>query len=212
MKSVFIFLIMACVLSMSVFALTVSRSVPNNVVPNSIIQISYTVTPPPDNWFVGIEESVNGGCSFEGQDHIQFPQMAGSGNTFSIPLNIGGGTSCVLSGDWIFSVDGINPITTNFADVVINISGNCTPACVGRVCGVDGCGGSCGSCSANMMCSNGQCVSLPPGPSPTPSPSVTPNNQTGSCWYANSSGKCILSQGLGIFIIILIIFYLVFIR
>jgi C1A family cysteine protease/chitodextrinase len=39
-------------------------------------------------------------------------------------------------------------------------SGTCTPACSGKVCGSDGCGGSCGSCSSSQTCdSSGQCSS-----------------------------------------------------
>ena len=34
----------------------------------------------------------------------------------------------------------------------------CTPNCEGKVCGDDGCGGSCGTCSDNQMCKEGQCV------------------------------------------------------
>ena len=35
---------------------------------------------------------------------------------------------------------------------------NCTPACEGRACGDDGCGGSCGSCSSVTVCSGGACT------------------------------------------------------
>ena len=34
----------------------------------------------------------------------------------------------------------------------------CAPACAGRACGDDGCGGSCGSCGAGKACQGGQCV------------------------------------------------------
>jgi hypothetical protein len=34
----------------------------------------------------------------------------------------------------------------------------CTPACAGKVCGDDGCGGSCGPCDAGQICSLGACV------------------------------------------------------
>lgn len=39
-----------------------------------------------------------------------------------------------------------------------SLSGDCIPDCAGRVCGDDGCGGSCGSCPLGMHCENGQCV------------------------------------------------------
>ncbi|MCG3174075.1 MAG: hypothetical protein GMKNLPBB_02295 [Myxococcota bacterium] len=41
-------------------------------------------------------------------------------------------------------------------------SGTCKPSCVGKVCGADGCGGSCGSCPAGQQCNTGQC-GAPPG-------------------------------------------------
>ncbi len=36
--------------------------------------------------------------------------------------------------------------------------GACTPNCTGKVCGDDGCGGSCGTCPAGQTCHAGQCV------------------------------------------------------
>src|SRR5258706_14882075 len=36
--------------------------------------------------------------------------------------------------------------------------GACTPACAGRVCGTDSCGGPCGTCAVGRSCSGGQCV------------------------------------------------------
>jgi V8-like Glu-specific endopeptidase len=36
---------------------------------------------------------------------------------------------------------------------------SCTPACAGRACGADGCGGTCGACDTDASCSSeGQCV------------------------------------------------------
>jgi len=38
---------------------------------------------------------------------------------------------------------------------------SCTPDCTGKVCGDDGCGGSCGECAANEQCNeHGQCEKL----------------------------------------------------
>lgn len=34
----------------------------------------------------------------------------------------------------------------------------CTPNCQMKICGDDGCGGSCGNCGANEACMNGRCV------------------------------------------------------
>ena len=36
--------------------------------------------------------------------------------------------------------------------------GTCKPACTGKECGSDGCGGSCGSCAAGENCTGGLCV------------------------------------------------------
>ncbi|MFH0936280.1 MAG: hypothetical protein V1815_01215 [Candidatus Woesearchaeota archaeon] len=43
---------------------------------------------------------------------------------------------------------------------IISQNQTCTPSCVGKICGSDGCGGSCGTCSQQgQTCnSNGQCV------------------------------------------------------
>ena len=38
----------------------------------------------------------------------------------------------------------------------------CTPACAGKTCGPDGCGGTCGQCVGTAFCSSGTCV--PSGP------------------------------------------------
>jgi len=38
-------------------------------------------------------------------------------------------------------------------------SGECIPDCTGKVCGTDGCDGSCGSCDAGFACKGGSCKS-----------------------------------------------------
>ncbi len=52
----------------------------------------------------------------------------------------------------------------------ISVGGSfCVPDCTGKVCGDDGCGGSCGGCEPGITCSAGACgggtVPPPPGPS-----------------------------------------------
>lgn len=45
------------------------------------------------------------------------------------------------------------------ANVPGSTFGSCTPVCAGRVCGFDGCGGSCGSCPASQKCNtSGVCA------------------------------------------------------
>lgn len=43
------------------------------------------------------------------------------------------------------------------------VAGACLPGCSGRVCGDDGCGGSCGSCTGSLPCDakTGQCICEP---------------------------------------------------
>jgi hypothetical protein len=46
--------------------------------------------------------------------------------------------------------------------VCSNQAPSCTPQCGGKMCGADGCGGSCGMCAGAQMCdTNGQCISPP---------------------------------------------------
>ena len=55
-----------------------------------------------------------------------------------------------------FESDDRGPAPPDLADET------CVPDCTGRVCGNDGCGGSCGTChQANQVCQSGQCVCIP---------------------------------------------------
>ena len=49
-------------------------------------------------------------------------------------------------------------LTTNTTNPNTNIVGDCTPACDGKTCGDDGCGGSCGSCVSWQACVSANCV------------------------------------------------------
>ncbi|MBU1974496.1 MAG: hypothetical protein KKH52_03820 [Nanoarchaeota archaeon] len=50
------------------------------------------------------------------------------------------------------------PTTLNEFVITESTIGVCTPSCTGKVCGDDGCGGSCGTCPADYTCSAGACV------------------------------------------------------
>ena len=56
----------------------------------------------------------------------------------------------------------------------------CVPKCEGRVCGTDSCGGSCGGCGENMMCTDdGQCVNVPdPGTTDMSTTDMTTDSDT----------------------------------
>ena len=66
--------------------------------------------------------------------------------------------------------DGAGPsihITDAGKDALISVDqrgrvDTCVPACEGRVCGDDGCSGSCGDCASDRVCSDdGQCATVP---------------------------------------------------
>lgn len=60
------------------------------------------------------------------------------------------------------------------------INPNCTPDCTGKVCGDDGCGGSCGGCPTNYTCKSGQCIA----------PNCTPNCTGKKCGDDGCGGSC----------------------
>ncbi len=48
--------------------------------------------------------------------------------------------------------------TCSLAGECVKKTTTCTPACTGKQCGDDGCGGQCGTCGANQQCTANQCV------------------------------------------------------
>lgn len=62
----------------------------------------------------------------------------------------------------------------------------CTPACAGKVCGDDGCGGLCGTCPESAAaCDNGTCVDAC-----KPTPLLCKTNQCGPDSCGGSCGSC----------------------
>ncbi|PKN55065.1 MAG: hypothetical protein CVU56_23200 [Deltaproteobacteria bacterium HGW-Deltaproteobacteria-14] len=58
-------------------------------------------------------------------------------------------------------VDGASPTVTPLRGTyALRVSGVCAPQCEGRDCGLDGCGGSCGTCQDGLACNaaDGRCV------------------------------------------------------
>lgn len=101
--------------------------------------------------------------------------------------------SSIPVGTWYWTVRAIPVVETGWGKwapfrqvVVTSKAANCTPNCVSKQCGQNGCGGLCGSCSGSSSCgAAGTCV-------PTCKPDCTgkacgPDGCTGSC------GVCQLS-------------------
>src|SRR5262245_59420620 len=58
----------------------------------------------------------------------------------------------------------------------------CTPNCTGKICGDDGCGGTCGTCpGAQDVCQNGHCICVP---------QCAPANACGANGCNGSCGTC----------------------
>jgi hypothetical protein len=55
-------------------------------------------------------------------------------------------------------VSGCSPGLTATPTPTLSPALTCTPNCVAKDCGDDGCGGSCGTCSGLRICSGGDCV------------------------------------------------------
>ena len=58
----------------------------------------------------------------------------------------------------------------------------CVPNCEQRICGDDGCGGSCGTCAVDQVCADGRCASRCPSGQKLCGAACIPNNQCcGGC-------------------------------
>jgi hypothetical protein len=63
----------------------------------------------------------------------------------------------------------------------------CTPNCDRKICGDDGCGGSCGSCVAPETCQNGDCKCIPRC---APTNACGPDGCYGSCGTCTGDPPC----------------------
>lgn len=87
------------------------------------------------------------------------PLRTSSGPT---PMLLGGrdagADAAVLPSDAAFVARDDARLATPDAALAVDARPTCVPACSGRECGSDGCGGSCGSCTGTETCSAaGQC-------------------------------------------------------
>ncbi len=87
-----------------------------------------------------------GACAQTSGDCVGLCGQKSAGNCFC-------DTYCFENGDCCADI-----CTTCAAEYVEQCkSGSCTPACTGKLCGDDGCGGSCGTCKEGEACNAGQC-------------------------------------------------------
>jgi MYXO-CTERM domain-containing protein len=69
----------------------------------------------------------------------------------------------------------------------------CVPSCDAKICGDDGCGGTCGSCNVGSECLDGACVDPDPTDPTDPTDPVDPNDPSvndGDKDKGENSGGC----------------------
>ena len=78
----------------------------------------------------------------------------------------------------------------------MDCSDGCVADCVGKTCGDDGCGGSCGTCPAGQACQSGACTSCTADCTGKECGSDGCGGSCGSCLegYSCKTGTCILNQ------------------
>ena len=81
------------------------------------------------------------------------------------------------------------PEITNHPSPIANPPADCTPDCLLRACGSDGCGGTCGACDDGETCKTGRCVSLACVPACTER-TCGPDGCGGSCGTCPAPGIC----------------------
>ncbi|HPD81963.1 MAG TPA: hypothetical protein PK357_02585 [Candidatus Pacearchaeota archaeon] len=67
----------------------------------------------------------------------------------------------------------------------------CVPDCDGKVCGDDGCGGSCGKCSIGSFCTNGTCICLPKCTGRECGSNGCPGGTCGECINEHGTNLCV---------------------
>ena len=105
----------------------------------------------------------------DADDGTSFIQIASdcadiTGSCVSTSLELKGGDSWKVSlsaaTTYFLIVDGWESKNTGLFSIAIY--GPCIPKCQGKLCGSDGCGGNCGSCTQPQICSQGKCVDFSP--------------------------------------------------
>lgn len=88
-------------------------------------------------------------------------------------------------------IDGFDAQAVGLYALSISRAPSCAPACRGRTCGDDGCGGSCGSCASGFVCASGTCTR---SQAEDPCGGVTAG---GRCLSANTLERCVVNSGFG---------------
>jgi hypothetical protein len=117
------------------------------------------------DWYVMLVEAGNGTGYFVAKDPVSWHSLGllwgKSGQSWDqygqvtpFLLTQGGGATAILFGGASHSCWCKNRIAIAFPT-------SCEPSCAGKVCGSDGCGGSCGGCPQGKTCQGGACVDGP---------------------------------------------------
>jgi len=115
-------------------------------------------------------------------------EQIGTGKPETVIVDLGGDTVYVVVDGWGGGAAGPYELEIT--------PGGCAPACAGKKCGDDGCGGVCGECADDQTCETGQCIDIPTGACPDtitvgPLPYVHNGDTTGSLSELGySTGAC----------------------
>jgi len=121
-------------------------------------------------------------------------------NSFSIPSSIGSIYSLRVTPTRFQEEDNRQRFVScgdSRVDQIIGAPGGgvCSPSCSGKVCGNNGCGGSCGTCGSSFFCdASGQCISSSCSPASNPCGTKQCGTATnGTCGTVNcgpNNGLC----------------------
>ena len=117
------------------------------------------------DWYVMLAESGQGTRMYVAKDPLSWQYLGqlfglsgqgydAYGQVTPFLLTDNGTAKAIFYGGASSSCWCINRIAVAFLG-----DGNCAASCEGKICGGDGCGGSCGGCPDGQTCANGQCVS-----------------------------------------------------
>lgn len=138
------------------------RSVPVTVTPLQEVSIDLTMTVPDKTGIIVIETIPAGWTHVTGGNKkgdtielVIFKSSPGS-VTETYVLKAPNSPNEVYTFHGIYNAS--DKLSYPFPDSVTTIQGSCTPDCTNKVCGSDGCGGTCGNCAVSETCIDGACI------------------------------------------------------